>query len=85
MDVVREMEKVGFVIEVFSFEFSLKENSGAIILPVKVHGIACTQFPHKPGYALVIHLPEHQVIMIGHETECQYLYKWVLSGLVEND
>jgi len=75
VNIVREVEKVDFVIEVFSFEFSLEENTGAIVLLVKVHGVACTQFPHKPGNALVFHLSEHQVIMIGHETECEYLYK----------
>ncbi len=75
VDIVGEVENVSFVIEVFSFEFSLEENSGAVVLLVKVHGVACTQFPHKPGNALVLDLSEHNVVMVGHETEGEYLDK----------
>lgn len=72
---MREVGKVRFSFQKYRLESSLKEGSDTGMAQVEIIGVARPQFSHKLRDPVLGYLTDHDMVMIGHETERKNLYE----------
>jgi hypothetical protein len=77
VNIVGDIERLTFIFNQDTLEFSLKEWSYSLVLFIEIHGVPSSKLPHKVSNPMVPFLPKKKVVVVVYKAVGEYLYKFI--------